>query len=171
MNLANVSFIMNTDGVAIFHSSKVSLWPVWLAINELPPALRFSKCNMLLAGLWFAKAKPVMSSYLRPIVEEVNHLYSTGILVHTPDGMKLCQAMMLCTCLDLPAKATVTNMKQWNGENGCSVCLDKGDNTAGNSRSARYWPHRSNSIWRTHTGIIEDAKQSVHNNQPVSIFE
>ena len=28
------------DGVQLFKSSKVSMWPIWLVINELPPALR-----------------------------------------------------------------------------------------------------------------------------------
>lgn len=37
----NVSFLLNTDGVALYHSSKVSVWPVWLAINELPAVLRY----------------------------------------------------------------------------------------------------------------------------------
>ena len=37
----NISFIVNTDGVAIFRSSKKSLWPVWLVVNELPPSERF----------------------------------------------------------------------------------------------------------------------------------
>ena len=36
----NISLVMNTDGVAIFKSSKRSLWPIWLTINELPVALR-----------------------------------------------------------------------------------------------------------------------------------
>ena len=32
----NFSFIFNTDGVPIFKSSKVSIWPIYLIINELP---------------------------------------------------------------------------------------------------------------------------------------
>ena len=32
----NISFIMNTDGVPVFKSSKVSIWPVFMIINELP---------------------------------------------------------------------------------------------------------------------------------------
>lgn len=32
----NISFAMNTDGVSIFKSSRVSMWPVYLLINELP---------------------------------------------------------------------------------------------------------------------------------------
>jgi len=30
----------NTDGVAVFRSSTTSLWPVWLAVNELPKEVR-----------------------------------------------------------------------------------------------------------------------------------
>ena len=39
-NKANVSFTFNTDGVEIYKSSKYSLWPIWLQINELPPIQR-----------------------------------------------------------------------------------------------------------------------------------
>ena len=39
-NKANVSLTLNTDGVDIYRSSKYSLWPVWLQINELPPTQR-----------------------------------------------------------------------------------------------------------------------------------
>ncbi len=92
-----------------------------------------------------------------------------GIVVNTPNGIELCQAMMLCSCLDLPAKATVMNMKQWNGVNGCSVCLDKGDNSTG-SKNARYWPYNRGNTWRTHSGVIEDAKQAVIQNKPVSVY-
>ena len=36
-----LSFIINTDGVEIFHTSNFHLWPVLLMINEFPPTLRF----------------------------------------------------------------------------------------------------------------------------------
>ena len=36
----HVSFQINTDGVAIFHYSKYSIWPVYLVVNELPPNSR-----------------------------------------------------------------------------------------------------------------------------------
>ena len=37
---ANITFTINADGVAIYRSSKVDLWPIWLQINELPPTQR-----------------------------------------------------------------------------------------------------------------------------------
>ncbi len=40
-NPANVSFTLNTDGVALFKSSSTDIWPVFLSVNELPPLLRY----------------------------------------------------------------------------------------------------------------------------------
>ena len=39
-NPGHVSLLLNTDGVVIYRSSSVSLWPVWGVVNELPPTLR-----------------------------------------------------------------------------------------------------------------------------------
>lgn len=38
----HISFQINTDGVAPFRSSKYSIWPIYLAVNELPPNCRYS---------------------------------------------------------------------------------------------------------------------------------
>lgn len=38
---ANISMLLNTDGVAVFNSSSVSMWPIWLQINELPVSQRY----------------------------------------------------------------------------------------------------------------------------------
>ena len=38
---SNISFTLNTDGAQLFSSSTVSLWPIWLVINELPPQVRY----------------------------------------------------------------------------------------------------------------------------------
>ena len=37
---ANISLLMNTDGVSIFRLSSTLLWPIRIIINELPPCLR-----------------------------------------------------------------------------------------------------------------------------------
>ena len=34
-NPANVSFVLNTDGVSLFKSSCKDIWPIFLVINEL----------------------------------------------------------------------------------------------------------------------------------------
>ena len=53
----NISFILNTDGVPVFNSSKISIWPLYLIINELPYNKRMANDNMIFAGLWFGKKK------------------------------------------------------------------------------------------------------------------
>ena len=35
-----ITLMCNTDGVQIYKSSKLSIWPIWLVINELPPSMR-----------------------------------------------------------------------------------------------------------------------------------
>ena len=43
-------------------------------------SLRFSRKNMILAALWFSEQKPTMSTYLGPLMEELNDLRINGII-------------------------------------------------------------------------------------------
>lgn len=47
----DVTLQFNIDGANIFKSSRKSLWPIQVAVNELPYQIR--RNNMILAGLWF----------------------------------------------------------------------------------------------------------------------
>ena len=40
-NEVHISMQMNTDGVAIFKSSKFDIWPIYMTVNELPPHMRY----------------------------------------------------------------------------------------------------------------------------------
>lgn len=40
--------------------------------------LRFSRRNIMLAGLWFAKTKPTMTTYIMPLIMSINELYEKG---------------------------------------------------------------------------------------------
>ena len=39
----NISLKLNTDGVAVFNSSKFGVWALFFLVNELPPSLRLVK--------------------------------------------------------------------------------------------------------------------------------
>lgn len=127
-NKGNISFTWNTDGMPIFKSSKYSIWPLYLAINELPVNKRWCNNNVILAGLWCSSQKPNMLTFLRPFKESISLLYTEGIEIFSPDipGNFLCHAMLLCGTCDLPAKAIVYNMTQFNGQFGCTHCLQSG---------------------------------------------
>ena len=60
---------ITTDGVPLFKSSTVSLWPVYLQILNLPPSIRMYSENTLLCGLYVGPAKPSMKVLLQPLTE------------------------------------------------------------------------------------------------------
>ena len=126
-NPDNLSFAMNTDGVAIFKSSKVSMWPVYLLVNELPLKQRKARENTLFYGLWLSAKKPMMWSFLQPLYYDLKAL-ETGVEMKDHNNITFtCQATLLtCTC-DLPAKAMVCNSIQFNGAYGCWHCLQRGE--------------------------------------------
>lgn len=60
----NFSYIINTDGCQASDSSPVTVWPVFLKINELP--LKIRNKNIVLAGIWVDKEKPTINTFLQP---------------------------------------------------------------------------------------------------------
>ena len=54
----NIFLILNSFGVKIMKSASKSIWPVWLAIANLPPKKRASFENIVLAALWLGENKP-----------------------------------------------------------------------------------------------------------------
>lgn len=51
-NPHNISFLGNTDGVALIKSTSYGVWPVYLTNNEIPPSERFVKIIILLCMLF-----------------------------------------------------------------------------------------------------------------------
>ncbi|XP_068724371.1 uncharacterized protein [Montipora capricornis] len=65
-NPHNISFLGNSDGVALIKSTSYGVWPVYLIVNEIPPSERFRRSKCVFAGLWFGKGKPHFPTFLRP---------------------------------------------------------------------------------------------------------
>ena len=108
---------MNTDGVPLYNSSSVSLWPIFFIINDLLPSERFISQNLIIWGLWQGCGKPCFKTYLQPLVNElhVNDLHLEGFHVINQNF----KATMTCCTMDLQAKAQVIEMVQHNGQYGC----------------------------------------------------
>lgn len=62
-SVENISVIFNSDGIPLYASSKVKLWPIFMAINEEPLSQRFARDNMILAGIWQGKSSPPFQLY------------------------------------------------------------------------------------------------------------
>lgn len=87
--------------------------------------------------------------------------------VMTCYGKRTLKCCLLAVCLDLPAKALVANMKQFNGKFGCIACFDEGQS---NPRTPmhRYYPFNEMNQQRTHLSILQDIRKVVRNGQAVS---
>ncbi|CAH1263932.1 Hypp2800 [Branchiostoma lanceolatum] len=151
----NLTFTFNTDGVRIFQSSrKGELWPAYLAINELPPSLRFSKKFLILAGFWCSKGKPTMLTFLRPLMKTLNKIYTEGFVVRdtVTNTERIVRGLLLLCSVDLPAKAILANTKQYNGAFGCNNCEDEGKSL---KAGHRIWPYEGPVTLRTHSKYRE----------------
>ena len=71
----------------------------------------------------------------------------------------------MCT-LDLPAKVIVMNMKQFNGQQGCTYSKVEGVPKR-STHLHRNWPYNPNNITRTHNGMLRNVQESVENKAPI----
>ena len=69
-------------------------------------------------------------------------------------------ALLLCS-VDLPAKAAVCNMLQFNAKQACVTCLDPGDNRITWTPMHRVWPHNPSPILRTTSGVSRAVQTAV----------
>ena len=130
---ATVAF--NTDGAPLFTSSTLSIWPIFLMLNELPYEVRTKE--LILVGLWFGKNKPNMNAFLGPFIETMNTLSTKGVAC-TIDGFQiLIKIFALICCVDSVAPAPVQGFSQFNGSYGCNQCLHPGESFLTNENNPR----------------------------------
>lgn len=126
----NLTLSLFIDGIPLYKSSSVSLWPVYLLINEIPPQQRFRKKNMVLWGVWQGVGKPNMNMFLRPLVMDLIELFTNGVTISITSENQVneinVKAMLVVATMDLQARAYVTNMTQHNGDHGCLYCMESG---------------------------------------------
>lgn len=146
----HTGLVLCSDGVPVFKSSKGSLWPVYLMVTSLPPQQRVRAENLIVAGLWHGHTKPEMDVILQPILDDISSLKKNGIIVESGASVRL-RPMLLMAIFDLPAKASATNTKQFNGEYGCFYCLDKGEVC----NRARIYPPNTDCTLRNHEQMRE----------------
>ena len=72
----------------------------------------------------FLKLK--VKKYHRHMVNCYVFLLYVGVQILLDHQSATCKAKVLCTTLDLPAKAKVLSFTQYNGRYGCTVCKEEG---------------------------------------------
>ena len=54
--------------------------------------------------------------------------FARGYAIETTEGSKIVECYLLSAVFDAPATSLFLNMIQFNGNYGCSYCLEKGEN-------------------------------------------
>ncbi len=81
------------------------------------------------SSVGLAQARPNNLNYMYLYLYSCKCCYPfhVGIVLSLPHGGSvLCRVALICTTVDLPARAAVTNFIQYNGYWGCCQCLQKG---------------------------------------------
>ena len=167
----NITLSFFTDGVPLFKSSGVSLWPVYLIINEIPRKQRFLRRNMILWGVWQGTGKPNMTMFLSPLVQDLNKLYTDGVKLTFGDNEITCKAKLVLLTMDLQARASVLHMTQHNGEYPCNFCMVPGEVVKSGKGHARAFAFKENGHQeRTEENIRNDAKLAQQQKRRVRGF-
>jgi hypothetical protein len=117
-----LTLMINTDGISKSKNSDLTIWPIFLVINELPFEMRFCMDNIIIAGLSVGYKKPDFTYFLSPIVAELKSL-EYGIHVEFKNGFQMFTKLFLINSVfDKPARAAILNMKTCNGFDGCLKC-------------------------------------------------
>ena len=156
----NISLTWYTDGISIYKSSKFSIWPLYLMINELPFEERTKKESIILAAMWCGEDKPIPNLLLDPLVSSIMELRE-GIDVKIPNTeIPLhVKGIIICGACDLPAKALFLNMNQYNGRFGCQKCKIEGQYLR--EYRVRVYPYE-------HLNLRTDEETRVHAQQALN---
>lgn len=117
-----LSLCLNLDGANKYKSSVLSVWPIQLVQNYLPPSIRFLPHNIIVAGLYYHQKKPDCFEYMLPLVNELIELSQRKITMDI-DGEEFVFKPAITHCsVDLPAKSLLQAIKQYGGYESCTYC-------------------------------------------------
>ncbi|XP_062858563.1 uncharacterized protein LOC134320859 [Trichomycterus rosablanca] len=156
----DVSLLWNCDGISVFNSSSYSLWPIRCVINELPAEVRYK--NVLLAGVWFGRGKPEMSTFFKQFVEDIKEINTHGVKwVHPKTGITRVSRVfpVACTC-DAVARCMLQGVHQFNGAYGCGFCLSEGMVVAKGRGYTRVYPAVQAEM-RSHEHVVECGQKAI----------
>lgn len=135
----DISIQWNVDGVSLYNSSKISMWPILVTINELK--YRTRKNNVMLCGIWYGAKKPCMNLFLKPFITELLDLRNEGIncTTFTNKGKINVKIHTLLCIVDSVARPMVQNMMQFNAHYGCPYCEHRGEQVSVGRGTARIY--------------------------------
>lgn len=171
-NDALLPLAVNTDGAAIYNSRSVSIWPIQICQNYLPPEFRFKNENLLLVGLHVGKKAPNMNVFFYPFFTEMTALEEEVVHMNQNRREYSFRFVLSHCVVDLQAKTKVQGIKPCNSLSACTYCLHPGASVPNVKKGSfiRYIHEDVTSPLRGHTDTIE-AMLSVKENIPINGVE
>ena len=128
-DLYHVALILNIDWFKPFKYSEYKVGGIYMNVLNLPRTERYKTKWTMLIGLipGPTELKNNINSYLKPLVDDLNELWS-GVLL---DGNMMLAALIAVSC-DLPAARKVSQFLGHKANKGCSRCEFEAQRENGN---------------------------------------
>ncbi|KAG2208192.1 hypothetical protein INT45_010943, partial [Circinella minor] len=123
----DLSISLFTDDFQTFKRGTHSMTLVHVVIHNLPPNIRMKDCYMLQPCIAPGPKKPAdISTFLEPILEELNDLYRNGITVNIDGDDINIKVHLLFIGGDIPAVAKLAGHAGHQHYHGCRFCTIRG---------------------------------------------
>ena len=130
-DLYHVALILNIDWFKPFKHSEYKVGGIYMNVLNLPRTERYKTKWTMLIGLIPGPTEPKnnINSYLKPLVDDLNELWS-GVLLETNGNMM--RAALIAVSCDLPAARKVSQFLGHKANKGCSRCEFEAQRENGN---------------------------------------
>ncbi|XP_066915297.1 uncharacterized protein [Clytia hemisphaerica] len=109
----SIVLFINIDGLPIFKSSSINLWPILIRFHPFKP---------IAVAFYCGKSKPPFNEFVRDFVIETNRLITNGFVFN---GVHRSVSLFCFTC-DAPARSGLRGTIQHTGYYACERCSLKG---------------------------------------------
>ena len=100
----NLAVMLNCDWFQPFDHSCYSVGVLYLVILNFPQSLRFKPENIIITGIIPGPKQAIMNSCLRPVVKELNSLFTEGFIIKQGSKSHKIFVALIATVCDLPSK-------------------------------------------------------------------
>ena len=119
----NLAVMLNCDWFQPFAQSRYTVGVIYLVILNLPRAIRFRPENIIITSIIPGPKEPKsMNSYLRPLVKELNALWTDGFSLSINSQTVKIRVALLATVCDIPATQKIGGFCGHNSKQACWKC-------------------------------------------------
>jgi hypothetical protein len=148
-----ISIIVFIDGASLLKKAGKA-WAMFGMISDMDPSIRNSFGNII-TFFMIGTNTPDINKFFSKYMDNYETMINHGIFIEKIGKIKIKQIGFIGDSQAIPR---VFNCKQYNGENGCLHCLQKG--TTYESSLLRTYPYEEGNCFRSNTLYQTQVKES-----------